>query len=140
VSDCRPSSGTTPSVSSISLPTTPVIEYPPSGDKPAKKNTSKTLGARFGSHLSDDSGEGDDDGASEKSKKSYEELEDENSLMELQLKEAQDDIRATRTEPAIELPALKVRLIMLEDESNESVMLEQETTALKKELEDAKAD
>jgi predicted nucleic acid-binding Zn-ribbon protein len=73
-------------------------------------------------------------------KKTYEELEEENNALHYKLRQTQGDIRATVSQSAIELPALKVRLMMLEEELNESVMLEEETMQLKQELEEAKAD
>jgi hypothetical protein len=151
--------------SSLLLPNTPEMEHPPPEDKSVKEqNTDMSLGAHFGPQpTGDDSSDDeikkpdpeeeislvledvlpgirDDGGASKKEKKSYEELEEENNLLEFQLKQAQGDVRASLTESAIELPALKVRLMMLEEELNESVMLEKETMVLKQELEEAKAD
>jgi kinesin family protein 4/21/27 len=73
-------------------------------------------------------------------KKTYEELEEENNALHCKLRQTQGDVRATITQSAIELPALKVRVMMLEEELNESVMLEEETMQLKQELEEAKAD
>lgn len=74
------------------------------------------------------------------STKSYQELEEENEILHHKLRQAQGDIRATVVQSAIELPALKARVMMLEEELNESAMLEQETVELRRELEEAKAD
>eukprot|EP00934_Nitzschia_sp_Nitz4_P003133 Nitzschia sp. Nitz4//scaffold186_size43309//29490//32129//NITZ4_007322-RA/size43309-augustus-gene-0.15-mRNA-1//1//CDS//3329539773//3123//frame0 len=74
------------------------------------------------------------------STKSYQDLEDENEVLHQKLRQAQGDIRATAVQSAIELPALKARVMMLEEELNESAMLEQETFELRQELEEAKAD
>jgi hypothetical protein len=72
--------------------------------------------------------------------KTYSELEEENLELEARLRLAERDVRATVHDTAIELPALKMRLQMLEESLNESIMLEEETIALKQELEEAKAD
>ena len=77
---------------------------------------------------------------SEYSMKSYADLQQENELLAFKLRQAQGDIRATVHESAIELPAMKARVMMLEEELNESRILEQETLMLKQELEEAKAD
>jgi hypothetical protein len=73
-------------------------------------------------------------------KKTYAELQEDNNLLQHKLQLAKGDVRASVHESAIELPALKVRLMMLEEELNESVMMEQETLLLKQELEEVKAD
>lgn len=72
--------------------------------------------------------------------KTYAELEEENLELEARLRLAERDVRATVHDTAIEMPALKMRVQMLEESLNESVMLEEETMALKQELEEAKAD
>lgn len=74
------------------------------------------------------------------STKSYQDLEDENHLLHHKLRQAQVDMKASMTQSAIELPALKARVEMLEDELNNSVVFEEEADQLRRELEEAKAD
>ncbi len=78
--------------------------------------------------------------ATHASNKSYQDLEDENYVLQHKLRQAQVDMKASMTQSAIELPALKVRVMMLEEELNNSMMLEDETEQLRQELEEAKAD
>jgi hypothetical protein len=73
-------------------------------------------------------------------RKSYIELEAEKDALQVKLEQAQRDVTATVRETAIELPALKVRVMMLEDELEESLALEKETEELRMELEQAKDD
>mmetsp|Transcript_32984 Transcript_32984/g.79772 ORF Transcript_32984/g.79772 Transcript_32984/m.79772 type:complete len:774 (-) Transcript_32984:283-2604(-) len=73
-------------------------------------------------------------------KKSYNELEAENNALHLKLRQARRDVKASVRDSAIELPALKVRVMMLEDELENSTMLEKEAEALKEELDQAKED
>lgn len=73
-------------------------------------------------------------------RKTYTELEAENNALHLKLRQAQRDVKASVRESAIELPALKVRVMMLEEELENSMMLEQETLELKRELEQAQND
>jgi hypothetical protein len=74
------------------------------------------------------------------STKTYQDLEDENGVLQYKLRKAQVDMKASVTQSAIELPALRARVEMLEDELNNSVMVEQETEELRQELEEAKND
>jgi hypothetical protein len=76
----------------------------------------------------------------ENTKKSYLELEDESNTLNLKLRRAQRDVKASARESAIELPALKVRMMLLEEELENSVALEQETDELRIELQHARED
>jgi len=78
--------------------------------------------------------------ATNASTKSYQELEEENFVLQHKLRKTHVDMKASMTQSAIELPALKARVMMLEDELNESMMLENEADLLRQELEEAKAD
>ena len=126
----------------------PENEHPPSTDEDEEQPLGgMNLRAHFANTKTDDGEAASDEeslGLSEvlpgAKKKTYEELEKENSLLQFKLTKAKGDVRATVHEAAVELPALKVRVMMLEDELHESVALEQETMALKKELDEAKAD
>lgn len=71
-------------------------------------------------------------------KKSYVELEAENNALHLKLRKAQRDVKASVRDSAIELPALKVRVMMLEEELRQSILMEEEAQALKEELEQVK--
>ncbi|KAL3936937.1 MAG: hypothetical protein SGBAC_007852 [Bacillariaceae sp.] len=73
-------------------------------------------------------------------KKPYSELEAENNALHLKLRKAQRDVKASVRDSAIELPALKVRVMMLEDELESSMALEKETEELKVELDQARED
>mmetsp|Transcript_14179 Transcript_14179/g.24650 ORF Transcript_14179/g.24650 Transcript_14179/m.24650 type:complete len:471 (-) Transcript_14179:160-1572(-) len=79
-------------------------------------------------------------GASVASTKTYQELEEENMELEARLRLAERDVRASVQDAAIELPAMKVKMQMMEEELNESMMLQEETSVLRQELEEAKAD
>lgn len=72
--------------------------------------------------------------------RTYKDLEEENVELEARLRLAERDVRAAVHETAIETPALKMQVHLLEEALNESHALEEETMALKKELEEAKAD
>eukprot|EP00980_Cylindrotheca_fusiformis_P004245 scaffold918_cov126-Cylindrotheca_fusiformis.AAC.24 len=73
-------------------------------------------------------------------KKSYVELEAENNVLNMKLRQAQRDVKASVRESAIELPALKVKVMMLEEELENSVVLEKEADELKTELQQARDD
>jgi Kinesin motor domain len=74
------------------------------------------------------------------SQKSHQELEEENSFLRKRLRRASRDVQASVKQSAIELPALRARVELLEDELNDSRLLETETDELRRELEEAKAD
>ncbi|CAJ1948905.1 unnamed protein product [Cylindrotheca closterium] len=76
----------------------------------------------------------------DRDKKSYSDLEAENNALHLKLRQAQRDVKASVRDSAIELPALKVRVMMLEDELENSHALEAETEELQAELEQARDD
>jgi hypothetical protein len=79
-------------------------------------------------------------GVSVSSVRTYAELEQDNIELEARLRLAERDLKASVRGAALELPALKCRLQMLEDELSESMVLEEETEQLRLELEEAKAD
>lgn len=129
------------------LPPTPEVEIEPDDNGEAQ-------GVSLGEHLEKAGGideqtsmniddvfpKSDVSVLSENTKKSYLELEAENNALNLKLRQAQRDVKASVRESAIELPALKVRVMMLEEELENSVMLEKETDELKEELQQARDD
>jgi hypothetical protein len=86
--------------------------------------------------LDNDTASGDD----KKTPKTVGELEHEVEMLTSALRQAKGDIRASVHGTAIEMPAMKVRLSMMENELEESQHLEEETQALRMELQEAKAD
>lgn len=73
-------------------------------------------------------------------KKTYEELEKENKALRNALQRGQSDMRSIAAESAIELPAMKKKVKMLEHELHESMMLGEEAEQLRRELEETKAE
>ena len=78
--------------------------------------------------------------ASHVSHKSHQELEEENVYLRRQLRRTNRDMHASVKQSAIELPALRARVELLEDELNNSMNIATETEDLRRELEEAKAD
>jgi hypothetical protein len=131
-----------PSTAELETPPLSLSETPPLSPETDKANNNLSLLDHFGKQESfaDDVIVRPADKCEVSLAKTYKELEEENNALHYKLRQTQGDIRATVSQSAIELPALKVRLMMLEEELNESVMLEEETMQLKQELEEAKAD
>jgi len=77
---------------------------------------------------------------SHKSHKTHEELEEENVYLRRQLRRANMGLETSMKQSAIELPALRVRVELLEDELNSSMIINAETEDLRRELDEAKAD
>lgn len=130
-----------------------------------KKNKGMSLDAHFGSQLSDPELQSNNHNKSEDEKslaleevlpglhkhsgttdrsvvshKSHQELEDENEYLRSKLRQTNKDMHASVKQSAIELPALRARVEMLEEELNNSMIIENETEELRRELEEAKAD
>jgi hypothetical protein len=134
------------------LPPTPEVEVPTDENGEAAPTQDVSLGEHLGksndvdletSMIMDDVFPRKNDDVSvltENTKKSYIELEGENNALNLKLRRAQRDVRASVRESAIELPALKVRMMLLEEELENSVALEQETDELRIELQHARED
>jgi hypothetical protein len=74
------------------------------------------------------------------SQKSYQDLEEENEFLRSTIRRTNMDMRASVKQSAIELPALRARVEILEDELNNSMLIATEADELRRELEEAKAD
>jgi hypothetical protein len=145
--------GTKPKfVPTSSLPPTPEVEAPPGENGEAAPTQDFSLGEHLEKSnavdlqtnmIMDDVFHKKNDDVSvltEASRKSYVELEGENNTLNLKLRQAQRDVKSSARESAIELPALKMRVMMLEEELQNSVALEQETDDLRIELQHARDD
>ncbi len=73
-------------------------------------------------------------------RKSHMELQAENNALRFKLRNAQRDVKASRRDSAIELPALKVKVMMMEEELEENAKIMEEAEALKVELDQARDD
>jgi hypothetical protein len=126
-----------PSTAELETPPLSLSETPPLSPETDKANNNLSLLDHFGKQESfaDDVIVRPADKCEVSLAKTYKELEEENNALHYKLRQTQGDIRATVLQSAIELPALKVRVMMLEEELNESVMLEEETMQLKQEFE-----
>ena len=78
--------------------------------------------------------------ASVSSIRTMEEVEEENAELAARLRLAEQDVRVTARNTAVELPKLKKRVRQLEDSLSESKWLEKEAQELREQLGEAKAD
>ena len=78
--------------------------------------------------------------ASVSSTRTMEEVEEENAELAARLRLAEQDVRVTARNTAVELPKLKKRVRQLEDSLSESKWLEKEAQELREQLGEAKAD